>query len=183
MQMVDQKRLTSDFKRLSDEIWRDDLIDAAFRFGGLDSTRVFLGSCGRAHATASKIKKYVETLGLNVIFWEDDFEPGRFILDEIREASFSCKYAILLLTKDDQIGGEQARWVPRDNVVFEVGYFINAFGMDRTRVIVENGTKVLADYGGIIYVSLPDITDISTIKGNLRKFLYADLAVQEVGGE
>ena len=178
LHMLDQKRLTEDFRRLSERMWHDDLIDVAFRFGGLDRTRVFLGSCGKAHNIASKIKEYVESLGFNVIFWKTDFEPGRVILDEICEASFSCKYAIFLLTPDDQIAGEQVRWVPRDNVVFEVGYFINALGVKRTLVIVREGTKVLADYGGHIYVSLPDKPGISSIKAELRKLLSSDLPEQ-----
>jgi hypothetical protein len=174
LHMLDQKRLTEDFKRLSDPMWHDRLIDAAFRFGGLDRTRVFLGSCGKAHDTASKIKKYVEDLGFNVVFWEEDFEPGKVILDEIREASFSCKYAMLLLTPDDPIQGEQVRWIPRDNVVFELGYFINALGVERTLVIVHK-TKVLVDYSGYIYVSLPDDANISSIEKDLRRFLSSDL--------
>jgi predicted nucleotide-binding protein len=106
-----------------------------------DRPRVFLGSCSKAHDLASAIRWYVESLGFKVIYWKSDFEPGQVILDEIRAASFSCKYAMFLLTPDDQIAGDDPTWVPRDNVVFEAGYFINALGKERTLIIVQEGRR------------------------------------------
>ena len=164
-----------DLDRLADEIWNPNLVDAAFRFGGLDRPRIFLGSSGKAKAIAVAIRDYLESLGFNIIYWETDFEPSQVILDELRAASFSCKYAIFLLTPDDQIAGEKPRWVPRDNVVFEVGYFINALGKEKTRVIVQEGVSVLADYGGHIYIPLPRTADVSAIKERLREFLSSDI--------
>jgi predicted nucleotide-binding protein len=166
---------TEDFKRLSEQIWSADLVDAALRFGGLDRPRVFLGSCSKAHDLASAIRWYVESLGFKVIYWKSDFEPGQVILDEIRAASFSCKYAMFLLTPDDQIAGDDPTWVPRDNVVFEAGYFINALGKERTLIIVQEGTKVLADYGGHISIPLSKKADVSSIAPDLRRFLSSDL--------
>jgi len=173
--MLGNGRDTEDFMRLSDEIWNADLVDSALRFGGLDRPRVFLGSCGKAHDIASAIRAYVESLGFNVTYWKSDFEPGEVILDEIRAASFSCKYAIFLLTPDDQIVGDDPQWVPRDNVVFEVGFFINAIGKERTLILVQEGTKVLADYGGHIYIPFSEERDVSSIAPELRRFLSSDL--------
>ena len=175
IQMLGNIRDTEDLDSLSDEIWNPDLVDAAFRFGGLDRPRIFLGSCGKAKDIAGAIHEYVESLGFNVIYWETEFQPTRVILDELSAASFSCKYAIFLLTPDDQITGDEPRWVPRDNVIFEVGYFINALGKKRTAVIVQDGVTVLADYGGHIYIPLPRTGDISGIKIILRKFLASDI--------
>lgn len=173
--MLGDVKDTENFERLSDEIWHPDLVDAAFRFGGLDRPRVFLGYCSKAKDIAQEIHTYVESLGFNVIDWKTDFEPTQVILDELRAASFSCKYAIFLLTPDDQIAGDHSRWVPRDNVIFEVGYFINALGVKKTAVIVHKKVDVLADYGGHIYFPLPETADISAIKPDLRKFLAADI--------
>ena len=82
---------------------------------------------------------------------------------------------MFLLTPDDEIAGDNSRWVPRDNVIFEVGYFINALGKHRTAVIVQKPVDVLADYGGHIYYQLPETGDISAIELQLREFLSADL--------
>ncbi|MGQ0649337.1 MAG: TIR domain-containing protein [Gemmatimonadaceae bacterium] len=169
-------RDSDDFQRLSDEVWHADLLDAAFRFGGLDQPRVFLGSSGKARETALKLKECIESLGFNVLYWETGFESGRVILDQIQAASFSCKYAVLLLTPDEQIAGETSRWLPRDNVLFELGYFISALGADCVRAIVQEGTTVLADYGGHIYISLKREAAVSSIENDLRRFLSADLS-------
>jgi predicted nucleotide-binding protein len=176
IQMIGNLEESKDFNRLADEIWKPALVDAAFRFGGLDRPRIFLGYSGKAEEIAKAIHRYVESLGLRVIDWKTDFEPTKGILDELRAASFSCKYAIFLLTPDDQITvGNKSRWVPRDNVLFEVGYFINALGLNRTAVVVQDPVDVLADYRGHIYIQLPETGDISAIKIKLQQFLSSDI--------
>ena len=65
--------------------------------------------------------------------------------------------------------------VPRDNVVFEAGYFMNSHGPTRTVIIVQGDTKVLADYGGYIYLSIKDPDDISPIKQRLREIFRDDV--------
>lgn len=181
IRMVGDGGRGEDLGRLADEVWSPDLVDAALRFGGLDRPGVFLGSSGRAEATATEIRDFVSSLGFRVVYWKTDFRRGYSILDELRAASYSCKYAILLLTPDDRIAGDDPRWVPRDNVIFEAGYFINALGPRRTAVVVQRGVHVLADYAGHIYYDLltksndPAVADVSSIKDGLRKFLSQDI--------
>jgi predicted nucleotide-binding protein len=60
-----------------------------------------------------------------------------------------------VLTKGDDLG--HTDWsVPRDNVVFEVGYFSALKGERKVLIIREAGLKMPADLGGNIYASLPD---------------------------
>ena len=63
--------------------------------------------------------------------------------------------------------------MPRDNVVFEAGYFIHAKGKDRVLVVREEGAKMPADLGGDIYASLPDRNHIGPILESLRRFVAA----------
>jgi hypothetical protein len=44
--------------------------------------------------------------------------------------------------------GHTTQAVPRDNVVFEAGYFIRAKGKDRVLIVREAGAKTPADLGG-----------------------------------
>jgi predicted nucleotide-binding protein len=60
--------------------------------------------------------------------------------------------------------------VPRDNVVFEAGYFINAEGKDRVLIVREASAKLPADLGGDIYASLKTKTNIHPIKATVRNF-------------
>jgi CAP12/Pycsar effector protein, TIR domain len=153
------------FNRLANKVWNPALIDTVFDLGGLSGDRVFFGYCSKARSTANEITKYLRSLGLDVKDWATDLTSGRVILDEIDAAVSSCKYGVFLFTPDEP--GNK----PRDNVIFEAGYFMSAHGRDRTIIIVQRGTNVLADYGGHIYIDLEDPTDISTIKAELNRRL------------
>jgi hypothetical protein len=158
------------FSRLGDQVGNSDLIDTVFDLAGLSGDRVFFGYCSKASSTAGTIKQYLESRGLKVIDWVSDFNSGEVILNEIHAAISSSKYGVFLFSPDDDpVGENEKERPPRDNVIFEAGYFMSAHGRDRTIIIVQEGAKVLADYGGHIYISLKNPTDISTIKGQLHK--------------
>lgn len=165
----------TDFMRLSEKTWDPAVLEAAMRFGGLERPRVFLVSSGRSHDTAWKICRYLERLGFDVCFWSRDFQLGQVILDEIRAASYACKYAVVLLTPDDLLHGPSKRWLPRGNVLFELGYFLNALGKERTIVIAQEGVEIPADYSGHIYAQFRKRTQLSEVREKLKKALSRDL--------
>jgi predicted nucleotide-binding protein len=61
--------------------------------------------------------------------------------------------------------------LPRDNVVFEAGYFVNAKGKERVLVIREEGAKMPADLGGDIYASFARRDDITPLEPQLQRFV------------
>ena len=63
--------------------------------------------------------------------------------------------------------------MPRDNVVFEAGYFSALKGKAKVLIVRESGAKMPADLGGDIYAALSDKEDIEPIKPVLRKFMEA----------
>jgi len=63
--------------------------------------------------------------------------------------------------------------VPRDNVVFEAGYFIGLKGKRNVLIIRESGCKMPADLGGDIYASLRVKDSIAPIERTLRAFIDA----------
>jgi predicted nucleotide-binding protein len=67
--------------------------------------------------------------------------------------------------------GDESKAAPRDNVVFEAGYFAAAKGRDRVLIIREYGAKMPADLGGNIYLSLPDRNDTRLIESSIRDFV------------
>jgi hypothetical protein len=169
---------TTDWDRLYSSKLDEKLAETALRLGGLDRTSVFLGYCGRAKATASRVKAYLEAeLNLRVLDWATDFKAGHVILSEIQTAARVCKYGVFLFTPDDRSITEhgEPQMVPRDNVVFEAGFFMNAHGPQRTAIIVQRGTKILADYDGYIHLPLDDPEDISPIERRLREVFGDDL--------
>jgi predicted nucleotide-binding protein len=97
---------------------------------------VFLGYSSKARSTAQAVHLFLkERLGLRVRNWEIDFAAAGIILDEIETAARLCSGGIFLFTKDDAFEGNEIRAAPRDNVVFEAGYFAAAKGRDRVLII------------------------------------------------
>jgi hypothetical protein len=137
---------------------------------------VFLGYSGSSSGTASNLKRFLEKdLNVTVLDWKTDFAPSRFILQQIEDAAGRCSAGIFLFTKDDPLTTETQAYkaVPRDNVVFEAGYFINAKGKENVLIVLETGAKMPADLGGDIYAPLEDKANIEPIEDTVRKFVEA----------
>jgi predicted nucleotide-binding protein len=136
---------------------------------------VFLGYSSASEVTAAEIKRYLQSLGAKVLDWQNDFIPGRTILDQIEQAAIRAVGGIFLFTKDDDLvdHGQAELAVPRDNVVFEAGYFIGFKGKRNVLIIRESGCKMPADLGGDIYASLRAKDSIAPIERTLKAFMDA----------
>jgi hypothetical protein len=144
---------------------------------------VFLGYSSKSQPTAEAIKRYLTSLGATVLDWQTDFIPGRTILDQIEQAAVRSIGGVFLFTKDDDLAEPDPQnpeaqrsketAVPRDNVVFEAGYFIGRKGKRNVLIVRETGSKMPADLGGDIYAALGSRTDIAPIERTLAAFLGA----------
>jgi Predicted nucleotide-binding protein containing TIR-like domain len=134
---------------------------------------VFLGYCSKAKPVAQEIYIYLkDVLKASVHDWAMDFHSGGTILEEIERAEKLCTCGIFLFTADDQAkssGTEHA--TPRDNIIFETGYFVNAKGKERTLIIREDGVKMPADLGGNIYLRLGKDRKVAVLHDQLRRFI------------
>ena len=94
--------------------------------------------------------------------WKDKSRQGHHLFDEIKKANEYCQMAIFLITKDDNVILENGSVVasPRDNVIFEVGFFAARHGLERTLLVVEDGAKKPSDWDGILHLSLTDYPGI-----------------------
>ncbi len=135
---------------------------------------IFLGYCSTSKGTARNIKLFIErVIGATVLDWQTDFSERKTIIEEIEDASKRTSGAIFLFTRDDKLDSENSLAAPRDNVVFEAGFFAHAKGRERVLIIREEGAKMPADLGGIIYATLKDRSDIEPLEEKLRKFIDA----------
>lgn len=133
---------------------------------------VFLGYSGQAKTTAQAINLYMKSLDISVMDWSMDFFSGGTILEEIERAARLCTCGIFLFTRDDLLESPTMdRAAPRDNVVFEAGYFIATKGKEKVLIIREDGAKMPADIGGNIYLHLSNRSDTERIETALRQFL------------
>lgn len=133
---------------------------------------VFFGYSSKAGNTALQITSFLRSMGVKVRDWKTDFKSGGIILDEIEESARKSLGGIFLFTKDDDLlVGDEINAAPRDNVVFEAGYFMHAVGRERTLIIREKGAKMPADVGGAIYLDLRNKKNTASIETALRKFI------------
>lgn len=138
---------------------------------------VFLGYSGKASATASSIELFLKDQKLEVLDWRRHFKKGETILEQVEQAARLCTCGIFLFTKDDMLAADEKTpakgpsAAPRDNVVFEAGYFVRSRGKKRTLIILEDGAKFPVDLGGDIYLALKDRDNTSTIENSLRVYL------------
>ena len=143
---------------------------------------VFLGYCSKGSKLALALRADLEKAGYSVLDWTRDFKAGgATIFDEIERAASLCRAAIFLFTQDDELAQHaQAKAsfkaVPRDNVLFEAGYFMHVRGKARVAIVREAGTKMPADLGGVIYLSFEDRRKLQATKQGLRKFMAQALA-------
>jgi predicted nucleotide-binding protein len=141
---------------------------------------VFLGYSSKATEVANTIHKFLsETLELRVFDWHD-FHTGDTIWESIERAERLTNCGLFLFMADDKFAaGNKREFAPRDNVVYEAGYFAGAKGRKESLVIREEGAKVPTDLGGILYLKLVNRRDISPIKDPLREHLERMLNDQD----
>lgn len=144
---------------------------------------VFLGYCSKASSSAIEIRDFIEGQGFTVWDWSRNFgAAGKTIFEEIERASTLCRCAVFLFTKDDELeksitAKATTTAVPRDNVLVEAGYFMRNVGKERVAIIRESEAKMPADFGGIIYLSMDDRTELSGVKTSLERFLLDALRI------
>jgi predicted nucleotide-binding protein with TIR-like domain len=136
---------------------------------------VFLGYCSKSAGTAAQIQLRLEKLGASVLNWAMDFRAGGSILSEIENARAACSCGVFLFSEDDPLEGAPGVAAPRDNVVFEAGYFMSSKGPEKCLIIRHGDAKMPADVGGAIYVHLAKEADVSSIEGRLSDFITRNL--------
>jgi predicted nucleotide-binding protein len=92
--------------------------------------------------------------GLTVILHERP-NKGRTIITKFREESVGIGFAVVLMTPDDLGKGKEASDLnrrSRQNVVFEVGFFIGALGPERVAALVKGDMERPSDFNGVVYI-------------------------------
>jgi predicted nucleotide-binding protein len=134
---------------------------------------LFIGYCNAVNTAAAEIVRIVENKNYTVMDWKKDFDSSASLINEIERARKQCALGFFLFTKDDlRVEGDPT---PRDNVVFECGYFWGAKGQNNVLVILEDGAKPPADIKGVLWQPLPDRDDVNTIRADLIDWLEARL--------
>ncbi len=162
----------------ADESWlRGQYFEQSFRTWCTrlkERSDVFLGYSSKSAGTAKNLMRVLKEKGARVLDWQG-FDTGT-ILEQIKEAADHCTGGVFLFTADDDLAeGKPEIASPRDNVLFEAGYFIHSKGHKRVLIIRESGekrsAKMPADLGGAIYAPLPDLRNIEALDQQLDRFI------------
>jgi hypothetical protein len=104
------------------------------------------------------VTSFLESMGFEPIILHEQPNRGRSIITKFREEAADVVFAIVLMTPDDFGGATGADSQPRarQNVVFELGFFIGAFGPERVAPLVKGDIERPSDFEGVGYISLDD---------------------------
>lgn len=114
---------------------------------------------GWDETTKQTTARFLEKLGLEPIILHEQPNIGRTIIEKFEDYS-SVAFAVVLLSPDD-LGGSASEKPKlslrsRQNVVFELGYFIGKLGRKRVCALYQKDVKLPSDFHGVLYVPLDE---------------------------
>ena len=127
-------------------------------FTGVGGRKAFIVH-GRDQGARNAMARFVEKIDLEPVVLLEQARQGRTIIEKF-ESNANVSYAIVLLTADD-IGSRQGddgrmRPRPRQNVIFELGFFIGKLGRDRVCALTKGNPEIPSDYSGVVYIPMDE---------------------------
>jgi predicted nucleotide-binding protein len=114
--------------------------------------RVFIGSSVEEKEIAETIQLILDYDADCTVWHQGVFGLSGTVLTGLSKVANESDFAILVLTPDDMVivRGEESP-SPRDNVLFELGFFIGALGLERTFCVHcrDDSIKIPSDLAGI----------------------------------
>ena len=103
------------------------------------------------------VARYIEKLGIKAIILHEIPNIGRTIIEKFEDHS-NVGFAVVLLTPDDLGFSKDKKNIikprARQNVIFELGYFMGKLGRKRVCVLYKENVEIPTDYEGILYIKL-----------------------------
>ena len=116
-----------------------------------------------------EVARVIEHLKLKPIILDQEIDFGQTIIEKFEAKSIDAGFAIILLTGDD-LGNEKAKAKDtlnpraRQNVIFEMGYFMAMLSRHNVFLLYEEGVELPSDTKTIGYTSLNDEWKLKLVK-------------------
>lgn len=112
---------------------------------------------GHDEAAREATARFVEKLGFHPVILHEKPNAGKTLIEKF-EHHAEAGFAIVLLTPDDvgypKADPEEARHRARQNVIFELGYFLGKLGRARVCALYKGDVEILSDYQGVLYIPM-----------------------------
>ena len=114
---------------------------------------------GRDNEAKETVARFLQNLDLTPVILHEQPNQGRTIIEKFEQHA-QVGFAVALLTPDDvgALKNEEKNLKPRSrqNVVFELGYFLGRLGRERVCALTKGDIEIPSDYDGVVYISLDD---------------------------
>jgi len=119
-------------------------------------TKVFVASSTKSFVVADSLRQVLGSDDIKVIPWKDlgVFMLSEHTMESLEKAANQCHFAVFVLGPDDVIQTNSGGvFVPRDNVVFELGLFLGRIGRKRSYMLKPDGIniKLPSDLSGVTW--------------------------------
>ena len=122
--------------------------------------RVFIVH-GHDHGTKETVARFLGKLDLDPVILHEQPDQGRTIIEKFEHyADVPC--AVVILSPDDVAHSKATPSVEeyraRQNVIFELGFFVGRLGRKHTFALVPKGVTRPSDIDGVLYIPMDDDT-------------------------
>jgi predicted nucleotide-binding protein len=140
-------------KELARRLMQRNLLMTALR----EKIRVFIISSVEALPIARAVQNAFEHDPFTVVIWTDGvFRASQYPVESLERELDQSDFAIAIAQPDDQTESrEQTKPTPRDNVIFELGFFMGRIGRHRSLLLEPRGdeVKLPSDLTGITAIA------------------------------
>jgi predicted nucleotide-binding protein len=112
---------------------------------------------GHDEGAREGVGRFLEKIGLTAIILREQPNQGRTTIEKFVDYAGEVGFAVVLLTPDD-LGGAAATEVQlsraRQNVIFELGYFVGFRGRGRACLLRKGEVEIPSDLYGVVYTAM-----------------------------
>lgn len=126
--------------------------------------RVFFISSSESLPVAKAIRHGLKYTDADSLIWSDEniFPPGLYPLEVLEQEVDQADFGVAIAHSDDIVKSRRKESAaPRDNVIFELGFFMSRLGRKRTLLLVPQMSaelKLPSDFKGMIPIMYPPLT-------------------------
>ena len=114
---------------------------------------------GRDDRAKLEVRSLLRQLDLEPVILDEQPSRGQTVIEKF-EVNTDVDFAVVLLTPDDtgNLAGAPCEAKPRarQNVIFELGFFVGKLGRPRVFVLHKETVEIMSDYHGVIYIPMDD---------------------------